>query len=127
MSLTRSDDWRIGSYRPKIIWSLKKRTGTKTATVDQYLQTDTVVMTYVTAKVDVVKQYVTQGGKIRNETVRTRIIDGSYQNLLSKRELRIQLKTRNEQKDDDCQQDIVCTMSHINFISNKKSYLLYEE
>ncbi|WP_231183599.1 PKD domain-containing protein [Haladaptatus sp. DYF46] len=100
MSLTQADNWRIGSYRPKITWSLKKSTGTKTATVDHHLEKDTVVMTYVTAKVDVVHQYVTQDGKIQNDTVGDKIIDESYQNFLTQPQIRSRLR-RSKKKDEN--------------------------
>ncbi|MFH5798522.1 PKD domain-containing protein [Haladaptatus sp. CMAA 1911] len=108
MSLTQADNWRIGSYRPKITWSLKKPTGTKTATVDHYLEKDTVVMTYVTAKVNVVQQYVTQGGEIRNDTVGDKVISQSYYGLLTKSEMKYQLLIHDEETKNSCNGETHC-------------------
>ncbi|EFW92925.1 hypothetical protein ZOD2009_08644 [Haladaptatus paucihalophilus DX253] len=108
MSFARNSDWRIGSYRPNVKWSLKKRTGTETKTVDQYLESDTVVMTYVTAKVDLVRQYVTEGGEIQNNTVGEKIVDESFQNLLTDSDLRTQLKHHRDQRENGCNGETNC-------------------
>jgi hypothetical protein len=65
-------------------------------------------MTYVTAKVDIVQQYVTQGGKVRNNSVGSKIINTSYQDLLSEPELRKHLEHRKKKLESDCEGKLNC-------------------
>ncbi len=96
---SENEDWRIGGTKPNVRWSLKKKTGSKTTTSNVYQDDDIVLETDVTAKVDVVKQYATPNGEIKNESVGSKIVHKSYQGLLTKSELRRRLKSRHDEPD----------------------------
>ena len=100
MSYSQLDGWRIGEAQPNVRWDLKKQTGSKTTTSDVHLEGDTVLKTYVTAKVDVVKQYVTQDSKIKNESVGNKIVHESYHNFMTKSKIRKRLKSRHNKESD---------------------------
>ncbi|WP_266076814.1 PKD domain-containing protein [Haladaptatus caseinilyticus] len=106
-SLTAADDWRIGRYGANIKWSMRKSTGTETTTVDTYLEGDTVVTTYATAGIDITKQYVSDD-TIKNETIGSKTVDVSYQNLLSESEIKNRLRDRNNGTENNCTGKLHC-------------------
>ncbi|WP_227355008.1 PKD domain-containing protein [Haladaptatus salinisoli] len=106
-SLISDRDWRIGSHRPNVRWSLKKRTGTETTTVNMYLKENWVATTYVTAEVDVTKQYFT-GDRTVNETIGTKIVNTSYRKLVSPSEIRSKLRKHLEYGGSNCENELRC-------------------
>ncbi len=109
MKRSQLENWRVGKAQQNIRWSLRKRTGSKTTTTNIYTDGDTVLKTYLTAKVDVVQQYVRQDGTIKSESLGSKTVHGSYQGLLTKSLIREQLKSRHGKSDNTDNKGLHCT------------------